>query len=281
MVTNGTEWRWGLLPEGRAFHVHSMTYHGGRLYAAPSAWKARLQRSADLGGTWKPVYVYPAPDGRVSRITTLRSLNGSLYGGLTAWWQKDTPKLLRWRGDTFQPVRGWPQGMSVSELEPYRGWLYGDNDPGESDDDAVWRTNGKKVERVEGLDGHAVRGLAAGPKALWAITVTRRGGELWRSADGVEWRRVQTFRDLRLADVFVYAGRVYVGAFEKGEGGVLLGPQAPAPVEAAGALPALPAPAKPPAFDAAASFAKLDEILGNSTPIQRAARPYGALRADP
>jgi hypothetical protein len=35
MVTNGRDWRWGLLPEGQAFHVHAMTSSGGALYAAP------------------------------------------------------------------------------------------------------------------------------------------------------------------------------------------------------------------------------------------------------
>lgn len=40
MVTNGRDWRWGILPKGRAFHVHTMAQHAGALYAAPSAWKA-------------------------------------------------------------------------------------------------------------------------------------------------------------------------------------------------------------------------------------------------
>ena len=249
-----------------------MTFHRGALYAAPSAWKARLQRSDTLGGSWKPLFVYEAPDRRVSRITTLRSLGGTLYGGLTAWWQKDTAKLLRWRAGRFEPMPGWPNGLSVSEMEPYKGWLYGDNDPGEGADSTVWRTNGKRAEQVEGLDGLTVRGLAAGPDAIWAITVTRRGGELWRSADGEDWNRVQEFRGLRPVDVVVYGGQVYVGASEKGEGGVLLGPRAPAAAAApTGPVPALPALPPAPPLDAPAALAQLDELLGNSL-------RYGELR---
>ena len=66
MVTNGRDWRWGLLSEGRAFHVHAMSRLGDALYAAPSAWKARLQRSLDGGSTWRVVYTYPAPPRTVS-----------------------------------------------------------------------------------------------------------------------------------------------------------------------------------------------------------------------
>ena len=49
MVTDGKNWRWYVLPEGRAFHTHAMAALGGTLYAASSAWRARLLRSRDLG----------------------------------------------------------------------------------------------------------------------------------------------------------------------------------------------------------------------------------------
>ncbi len=255
MVTNGRDWRWGILPEGRAFHVHAMARHGGALLAAPSAWKALLQRSLDGGTTWKVVYEYPAPARTVSRIVALATLNGALFGGVTAWHDPRSPKLLRWNAKRFEPVADWPPGGSVPVLTPFRGWLYGDNVT--NDGSAVWRTDGRRVERVTALDGFNVRSLAAGREAIWAVTADATGGALWRSADGRDWTREQRFRGLRPLDVEVYGGRVYVGASGR-DGGVLLGPAAPAPVEIAAARPglALPRGRAPPGEPLARSLAR-------------------------
>jgi hypothetical protein len=169
MVTNGQDWRWGILPEGRAFHVHTMTDHAGALYAAPSAWKARLQRSLDGGTTWRVLYEYPAPPRTVSRIVALAAFEGLLYGGVTAWHDPRSPKLLRWRNERFEPVPGWPAGNSVPKLTPFGGWLYGDNVANEGS--AVWRTDGRRVERVAGRSRRAGRAIYRG----------RRRGNLGRN----------------------------------------------------------------------------------------------------
>ena len=107
MVTNGRDWRWGLLPEGRAFHVHAMTSSGGALYAAPSAWVARLQKSTDGGTNWKLLYEHPTPDKRVSRITALEDFNGTLYGGLVAWYRSSGPNCC---AGTARPSGRCPAG---------------------------------------------------------------------------------------------------------------------------------------------------------------------------
>lgn len=269
MVTNGRDWRWGILPQGRAFHVHAMTRHAGALFAAPSAWKARLQRSLDGGTTWRVVYEYPAPPRTVSRIVALADLDGTLFGGVTARHDLRSPKLLRWRGERFEPVSGWPAGSSVPTLTPFRGWLYGDNVT--EDGSAVWRTDGRRVERITALDGHIVRSLAAGADAIWAVTVDETGGGLWRSADGRGWDRVQKFLGPRLLDVQVYGGRVYVGA-RGPTGGMLLGPAAPAPVEGRAARKKLPRGRALPTEPLARSLERLDSVLAD--PVG-----YGALRS--
>lgn len=266
MVTDGSNWRWGLLPEGRAFHVHTMTLHRGALYAAPSAWRAHIQRSLDHGTTWQPVFTYPSPPRQVTRITALKSLNGTLYGGLTIWSDESGPKLLRWADEKFHPVRGWPAGSAVPRLEAFRGWLYGDN-VSESGA-AVWRTDGTRVERVTGLDGHVVRALAAGADALWAVSVGNGGGALWRSADGVAWTRHQDFAGARPFDVAVYAGRVYVGARGSG-GGMLWGPPAPAPMAAPAPAAQLPRGRAHPTEPLSRSLAALDRVLADPDRLRR------------
>jgi hypothetical protein len=238
MVSNGRDWRWHGLPEGTVFHVHAMTYWRGALIAATSAWRAGLQRSDDLGATWRIIYDHPTEQGYVSRITSLGVLKDTVFAGLTAWAQ-DGIKLLRLRGDTVSPVTGWPEGRSTRALTAWRGWLYGIN----TDDSAsaLWRTDGEAVERVTALDGLQVRALADGPEALWAITVGEGNGTLWRSADGHTWARQQIFTADEPLDVIVYAGRVYVGALGADGRGTLWGPPAPAPVGS----PLVPTPLPP------------------------------------
>ena len=280
MVTDGRDWRWGILPQGRAFHVHAMTRHAGALFAAPSAWKARLQRSFDGGTTWQVVYEYPAPPRTVSRIVALAGLNGTLFGGVTARHDLRSPKLLRWRGERFEPVPGWPAGSSVPELTPFRGWLYGDNVA--EDGSAVWRTNGRRVERVTDLDGHIVRSLAAGADAIWAVTVNETGGGLWRSADGRDWERVQEFRGPRPLDVAVYGERVYVGARGR-TGGMLFGPATPAPIEGRAVRLKLPRGRAMPTETLAQSLERLDSVLADPAgyrALRSAVLPL-ALRDDP
>ena len=77
-VTNGRLWRWRVLPEGQVFHLHAMAGRGKTLFAATSAWRGGLQRSADGGESWKIIYDHPTPIGRVSLLTSLALLGDTL-----------------------------------------------------------------------------------------------------------------------------------------------------------------------------------------------------------
>ena len=237
MVTNGRDWKWGLLPAGPAFHVHAMASSGDALYVAPSGWTAQLQSSADGGTTWTELYEHPTPSRRVSRITSLAVLNGTLYGGLSASHERTGAKLLQWNGTTFVPFRRWPDGRAVPQLQVFKGWLYGVNIA--EDDGAVWRTSGSIVEKATGIFGTSIRGMAAGDDALWVVVSNRGDGELWRSPDGERWSRFQRFPGVTLHGVAVFDGQVFVGARTK-NGGALFGPR---PIGATGSdLMDLPRP---------------------------------------
>ena len=223
MITNGRDWQWRSLPDGEVFHTHTMITHRGGLVAAISAWRAGLQRSED-GVAWRVIYDHPTPARTVTRITTLATLGDKLYAGLTDYRPVGS-KLLIWVDDTLQPVAGWPVGTMVTSLTAYRGWLYGVNTT--ADGSALWRTDGKTVRRVTGLDGQFVSDLAAGPDALWAVTADRNGGTLWRSTDGLTWKAEQRFNDAKPIDVYVTSEGVYVGTHVPGGRGTLWGPPPP------------------------------------------------------
>jgi hypothetical protein len=190
MVTDGTRWRWAILPTGEIFHVHAIAASHGALYAATSAWRAGIQRSDDGGATWRVVYDRPTPPGLVSRITALAVMDGIVYAALSA--PEDGAKLLRLAGDGVHSVATWPSGSAVDALTTYRGHVYAVNI--DSTGTAVWRTDGHRTERVTGLDGHRVRAFAADQNHLWVVTAREAGGALWRSADGRAWTRAHTSR---------------------------------------------------------------------------------------
>ncbi|MFQ5912441.1 MAG: hypothetical protein ACE5JS_04595 [Nitrospinota bacterium] len=236
MVTNGRDWAWRTMSEGVSFHVHAIVAHGGVLFAATSAWRAGLQESQDGGATWTVLYDHETPKGKVSRITSLAILDGVLYAGLTAFYREDI-KLLRMRSGGIAPVPGWPSGHGTVALTEFRGWLYGVN--WSAEDIAVWRTDGLRVERVTGLDGRQVRDFAADGGAIWAISVRKGSGTLWRSGDGVSWSAEFRFKESEPLEVATYGGRTYVGTLNP-RGGTLWGPQMKPRPRPAGPMAPLP-----------------------------------------
>ena len=277
MVTNGRDWRWGLMPEGRAFHVHAMTSSGGKLYAAPSAWVARLQSSDDGGTNWKQLYEHPTPERRVSRITALADFNGTLYGGLVAWYRSNGAKLLRWNGSTFDQVPGWPEGSAVPRLASFKGWLYGVNIAG--DRSTLWRTNRLRVERATRIFSRSIQGMAVGEDQMWIASAQGDDGQLWHSPDGLRWSLYQKFPGIRLHGVQVLDGEVYVGAAGK-DGGMLFGPPpAGVPTGPAGDLSlgeppprALPRARPLPGTDPDIALAELEKTLMDARGYDRGLR---------
>ena len=239
-VTDGQRWTWRALSEGETFHIHAMGALGNTLYAATSAWRGGLQRSTNSGRTWTVVYDHPTEERRVSRITNLAVLDGTLYAALTSYTQAG-PKMLRLENGKLTPVPGWPTGQRTGALQSHAGWLYGVNEREQKR--SVWRSNGTRIERVADLDGVAVRAFASSATALWAVAAGNGRGALWRSLDGANWSLVQQFDDAEPLDVGVYAGQVYVGTLNAEGRGALWGPPAPAAVEPATTGLLAPSPA--------------------------------------
>lgn len=230
MVTDGVRWQWRVIPNGLVFHAHAMAAIGNTLYAATSAWQASLQRSDDGGLTWRQIYLQPTPQRVVSRGTELEVVKGQLFWPIDIW---SSPKghhiLLHGVGDELHPVEGWPGSGPVTAQASYGGWLYAA--VGANGGDALWRTDGTRVERVHGaLDGESIRAMAADAHALWSVTAERDGGELWQSDNGTDWRVAQKFPGYEPHAIAIYAGWVYVGTSGPQRRGVLWGPSVPAPV---------------------------------------------------
>ncbi|MEO0397608.1 MAG: hypothetical protein AAF243_16725 [Cyanobacteria bacterium P01_A01_bin.137] len=266
MVTNGTQWQWRVLPQGEAFHVHTMIAHQGAIWAGTGAWAAGLQRSSNQGRTWELAYTHPTPPRQVTRLTTLATLGDDLYGGFTALQSRDR-QLYRWQNETFQSVDAWPRGKRVLDLTRFGNWLYGINH--NLDDSAtLWRTDGEQAEPIESLAGYRIRALAAGESGLWAISNDQAGAFLWYSPNGLDWTAAHQFEDIQPLDVTIFLGQVYVGGRDRNRQGILLGsqlthPLTSQPLSSLAIPPPLP-PMPPVSPDAMAqALEQLESVLTN------------------
>ncbi|MEO3428838.1 hypothetical protein AAFN88_08285 [Pelagibius sp. CAU 1746] len=225
-VTNGTDWAWRILPEGEAFHLHVMTAHDGKLYAASSAWRANLQVSADKGATWQMLYDHPTPEGQVSRITSLASFQRRLYAGLTQR-RNLGQRILTVTEEHVAPAPGWPAAYTASNLTNFRGNLFAILQ--DDDGSRLWYSDGGPAKPVgEGPSGQPLHALAAGEDTLWAITAGGGEGALWQSEDGLQWTKSQNFPNAAPISLAVYQGALFVGSIGPGGRGTLWGPRPPA-----------------------------------------------------
>ena len=216
--TDGETWRWGEVGVGQAFHLHALVADSPHLYAALSAWRARIAVSSDGGNQWQLIYEHPTPSGQVSRFTALSIFDGHLYAGLTQA-ADDSTKLYRLYEDTMLPVSDWPDGNRTDTLFVHRDWLYAVN--AHEGVWSVWRTNGERSEPVDALSGKAVRDFATLRGDLFVLTGANGEGALWRLASNGDLKHLQRFDDAEPIAMEAYAGVLYVGTNEPGGNGAL------------------------------------------------------------
>ena len=277
MVTDGERWNWHLLPEGQAFHVHAMLAHQGALYAATSAWRAGLQRSDDGGRAWRILYDHIQAPGTVSRFTTLAAQGDRVYAGLTNWSLTGV-KLFEVGRAGATPVAALPEGLAVTALTAFGGWLYGVVHG--QQDSVLWRTDGEVSERIAAFEGGRVRDLAPADDGLWAVSARSGGGDLWSSPDGRAWTRRQSFEGVKPTEVTVYGGHPYMGAIGPDERGSLWGPSPPMPGEPKDVASPLVAPRLADGSDTGPALAALDRALAAGKGLSREGEGLrGAVRA--
>lgn len=278
MVTNGRDWGWHVIPKGRAFHTHAMASAGGKLYAATSAWSARIAVSENAGTSWDLVYEYPTPDRRVSRITSLAVLGSTVFAGLTTWYDDTSPKLLRLGAEGARPVPGWPSGSEVSSTVAFRGYVYAVNTG--PDGASLWRTDGSRVERLQGPNG-VINDFATDGKHLWAVTARKNSGVLWYSQDGTNWSSAHRFDTVRPLSVALFGGTPYVGVLSD-RGGELWGPANAIAVPYDPRIRALPHTPRLSKAQRQTALASLDRALSDKAQYRRlrfAVRPLALDRS--
>lgn len=220
MVTNGEEWGVNMLPQGQVFHIHTIIKHNQTLYAAPSAWRAGIQRSLDHGLKWEILYDHDTPTRRVSRITSLAFHKGILYAGLTAYYQTGK-RLLKFQNDQSSTVKDWPQGQSVRKLISFGDWLYAVNrDEGST---KLWRTNGNEAKQINALNGFRLQDFAVGRNKLWAVVAAEGKGKILSSVNGVDWLTEYRFDNSAPIDITSYMDQIFVGTINHQGGGELWG----------------------------------------------------------
>ena len=267
-LTNGAEWRMGVVPTAQIFHVFALAEREDELIAATSAWRAGLHVSTDLGRSWRQIYDRPTPERRVSRIIELMPLNGALYGASVDRLADGAHHALV-RFDGAEPVvqDGWPRDARVSGLAAHGDWLYGIvAQPGGG---AIWRTDGRRSEKVAvPLGGLDLRDIASAPDGLWATGIHGRNGALFFSADGMTWTLSHELIGGHPIDVAVLDDRVFVGGRGNNGRGIVWGSPPSTAVSEPHDFTPMPPPT-PTDVDWHALGARLDALLVDSASYER------------
>ena len=85
---------------------------------------------------------------------------------------------------------------------------------------SVWRSDGRHSAGLFGPRPQwRARAIAAGTGGLWAVSAEDRGGTLWHSTDGTDWRAIAALPHGKPEALAVTADRAYVtGAGAVGRG---------------------------------------------------------------
>ncbi|NKB55581.1 MAG: hypothetical protein GKS00_04515 [Alphaproteobacteria bacterium] len=219
-VTDGQRWQPQLIPTAQIFHTNSLVAWRNRLLAVTSAWRTGLQISGNGGRDWTPLYDHSTPKRRLSRFYEPRVLHDDLYGYLE---DPDGIRLVRFTGDAFVAVPGWPENKHFFALTRHQGQIMAvvrDNDLSQ-----IWRTDGQTSEQIsDQLAGLRIVDLANDGTRLWAVSREDHGGRLWSSLDGGAWTKHARFSGGQPLSLHVIADKTYVaGAGDDGRG-ILWGP---------------------------------------------------------
>ena len=188
-VTNGRDWKTGLIPFDGIFHVHSMAATDGRLFAATSAWQTFLFVSEDDGRRWRRIYSHPkSPDG-LNRIVSLEPLGARVIGVLR---EPSGYRLLSAGPDGAHRIEGWPPSDHNLGVAALKDWAYALVN--RADGVELWRTDGLRAEKVHRFaSSRRPFALTSGDGALWALNQGGADGTVLKSRDGREWTSTASF----------------------------------------------------------------------------------------
>ncbi len=214
-VTNGEDWKTGLIPSEIIFHVHSMVAARGQLYAATSAWQGALYVSPDQGRTWRRIYLHPKAPKGISRIVSLAKLRDGVAGLLR---DPDGFHLIVAAPGGVRIMADWPVSKSPTRLATLNGWTYGVVDLAGVRE--LWRSDGVGAEMVHRF-AESVRpfALTSGDDALWALSGGKSESTVLMSVDGRAWSTVARLSGGKVYDLLATEQALVVtGAGADGRG---------------------------------------------------------------
>jgi hypothetical protein len=125
-VTNGQDWQTLETRTGRQFHLHGLFRgnpdHSG-LLAGGSSWNAQILQSSDRGRTWEILWEREREEKRFSRTYNVATTAIGLVADLMVFGKppRSFGTVGRLGAQPVAPVAGWPNGMLVQRMTPYRG----------------------------------------------------------------------------------------------------------------------------------------------------------------
>ncbi|MGF1463510.1 MAG: hypothetical protein ACFB2Z_10160 [Maricaulaceae bacterium] len=211
-------WAWGTFQVGRAFHVHTLGRCQGALMAGTGAFDGELLRSQDDGRAWALAGAVKPEAAPFARVVSITEVSGRCFLGTLA--NRDPrSKVMEWTTAGIVAVPGGPTGNRADKLVGFDGRLFA------LSGGRIWRFDtGAEVWADRAAPARGPRAFSAHDGVLWLVTGRSGQGALWRSADGETWAAVQRFDQTPISVLATDIG-VFVGTYDRADGGRLWGPE--------------------------------------------------------
>jgi len=209
-VTNGEDWRWQVMDNGHAMHLHALSTCADQLVGVTGSWTGQFLQKNPQTGIWDLRYDYPAGAAAFSRLVSVKEYKSSCYVAGSA--NRDPQvRLMRVDGNTTSPVPGWPASDRVAGLTVHAGALYGWSDSGADRKLLTW--DGDKVTSIKTDSNHRVRDLHSNGNTLFMISSNQQQGTLW-SLKNNSFNEVAKLPFVPIS-LTGHANKIYIGSYRK------------------------------------------------------------------
>lgn len=217
-VTDGSDWRWQVMQDGQAMHVHAMSVCDDKLVAVTGSWTGQFLAQED-DKRWQLQYDYPAGSASFSRLVSVGQYKNRCIVSAFANGKKEA-KLFAVGASGNTALTGWPVSDRVDGMTVHKDDLFAFADTGNQR--SFLRYDGAKTHTITLPDFHRPLSMHSNGTKLWLVTSYSKGeqnnrGGLWlyNGNDGFKPLANIEHRPVSIAS---FEGKVYIGTYNKSGG---------------------------------------------------------------
>ncbi len=219
-ITDGENWQWHAMHEGRAMHVHAINVCDDQLVAVTGSWTGQFLIFKADNSRWNVEYDYPAAPSSFSRLVNVAQFKDQCIVSASANRKKEA-KLFAMGEAGPVALAGWPVSDRVDGLTIHKDELFAFADTGNTRQ--LLRYNGTQTDSIRLPDTDRPRALHSNGKQLWLVTQhyqnENQKGQLWLYRGDGEFIPIIGLPETPIS-VSSLGQQVYIGGYNK-DGGSL------------------------------------------------------------